>query len=266
MNISAVILTNNEERNIERCLRSLDFVDEIIIIDDYSEDKTLEKVRKLKGVKSLKVFERKLKGDFAGQRNYAMSKASCDWILFIDADEEMTKELKKEIISLDSRLRGNDSAVYYIKRRDFWWGKELKFGEIKKVREKGLIRFVKKDFGRWMGNVHEVFYTAKSTSTLNGFLNHYPHPTIKEFIQDINKYSSLRAKELYYHGKSVHIFEIIFPPFFKFILNYCIYLGFLDGPVGFTYAFMMSFHSFLVRAKLYQLSRKNYIDSGSSPE
>ena len=107
-----------------------------------------------------------------------------------------------------------------------------------------------------MGNVHEVFYTAKNTSRLNNFMNHYPHPTLKEFIADINRYTDIRAQELYNRGAKTNTFQIIFFPFFKFIYNYFINLGFLDGLAGFTYAFMMSFHSFLVKAKLYQLTRK----------
>ena len=261
MKISAIVLTKNEEKNIERCLKSLDFCDEIIVVDDYSTDKTLEKIQKLE-VKSqnlkskVKIFKRQLEKDFAQQRNFGLSKVSNEWILFVDADEEVTQELKNEINRLDPRLHGDDINAYFIKRRDYFWNKELKYGEVKKVREKGIVRLVKKDSGKWMGSVHEVFHTAKNIGRLNGFLNHYPHPTLKEFINDINYYSSIRAEELFNRGVKTNIFEIIFFPFGKFIYNYFLNFGFLDGPAGFTYAFMMSFHSFLVRAKLYQLTRK----------
>jgi hypothetical protein len=143
-------------------------------------------------------------------------------------------------------------GAYYIRRRDFFLGKELRFGETQKVRNKGIIRLVKKNSGEWMGNVHEVFYTAARTSLMDGYITHYPHPSVKDFLNDINTYSSLRAKELYNHGKKTSILEIILYPFAKFLLNYFLYLGFLDGAIGFMYAFIMSFHSFLVRAKLYQ--------------
>ena len=264
MKLSAVVLTKNEEKNIERCLRSLDFCDEIIVIDDYSIDKTAETVHKvLKVHKVYKVIQRKLNGDFAQQRNFGLSKANNDWVLFVDADEEVSKELKKEIIGLDSRLRGNDTDTYFIKRRDYFWNKELKFGEVKKVREQGIVRLVKKNSGTWMGSVHEVFYTAKNIGQLDGFINHYPHPTLKEFINDINNYSSIRAEELFNRGTGTNVFEIIFFPFGKFLYNYFFNLGFLDGPAGFTYAFMMSFHSFLVRAKLYQFCHSR---AGGNPD
>lgn len=249
MKLSAVVLTKNEEKNIERCLKSLDFCDEIIIIDDYSEDDTLKKIQNLKH--KIQIFQKKLNNDFAAQRNFGLSKASGQWILFIDADEEVTDELKSEIQNLKSK-----NEAYFIKRRDYFWGRELKHGEVSQIRQIGLIRLIRKNSGRWMGNVHEVFHTAKNIGQLESFLNHYPHPTLKEFINDVNRYSDIRSEELFNQGTKTNIFEIIFFPFGKFIYNYFLNLGFMDGPAGFTYAFMMSFHSFLVRAKLYQLTNK----------
>lgn len=256
MNISVVILTRNEEKNIERCLKSLLFCDEIVIVDDYSTDKTVEIVHKvLKVHKVYKVFQRKLNNDYASQRNFGLSKTTTEWVLFIDADEEVSKELHAEIVSLFHGSIVEENA-FYLKRRDYFWNQELKFGEVKKVRNSGLIRLVKKNAGKWMGNVHEVFHTAKNTGKLNNFINHYPHPNLKEFIIDVNRYSDIRADELYNRGFRTNIFQVVFFPFLKFIYNYFFNLGFLDGACGFVYAFMMSFHSFLVRAKLYQLTNK----------
>lgn len=258
MKISAVILTKNEDNNIERCLKSLDFCDEIIVIDDYSTDNTLNQISKIKNQNdklNIKIFEKHLNNDFAHQRNFGLDKANSEWVLFIDADEEVSKELQTEIVSLfhGSIVKAN---AYYLRRRDYFWNHELKFGEVKKVREQGIVRLVKKNSGSWMGNVHEVFYTAKNTGLLNNFINHYPHPSLKEFIIDINRYSDIRAEELYNQDVKTNVLQIIFFTFLKFVYNYFINLGFLDGPAGFTYAFMMSFHSFLVRAKLYQLINK----------
>ncbi len=256
MKISVVILTNNEEKNIERCLRSLNFCDEIVVVDDYSTDKTIEIVHKvLKVHKVYKVVQKKLNNDFAQQRNFGLSKTTNEWVLFIDADEEVSNELKSEIVSLfhGSIVKENS---FYLKRRDYFWNQELRFGEVRRVRDLGLVRLVKKNSGKWMGNVHEVFHTSKNSGQLNKFINHYPHQTLKEFISDINHYSDIRAEELYKKNAKTNVLQIIFFPLFKFIYNYFINLGLLDGSAGFTYAFMMSFHSFLVRAKLYQLTKK----------
>lgn len=250
MKISAVVLTKNEEKNIERCLRSLDFCDEIIVIDDYSTDNTKNQILKIAKL-NIKIFEKHLNNDFAAQRNFGFSKATNVWILFIDADEVVTDELKFEIKNTKF-----EKEAYYLRRRDYFWNKELKYGEVKKIRNFGLVRLVKKNSGKWMGNVHEVFHTAKNTGRLNNFINHYPHPSLKEFIIDINRYSDIRAEELFRQDVKTNVLQIIFFPFCKFIYNYFFKLGFLDGPAGFTYAFMMSFHSFLVRTKLYQLTNK----------
>ncbi len=255
MKITTVVLTKNEEKNIEKCLKSIDFCDEIIVVGDYSTDKTVEQVHKVcKVIKFIKykIYERKLNNDFAEQRNFGLEKANNEWVLFIDADEEVTRELKKEIVSLFHSSIVKENA-FYLRRRDYFWEQELRFGEIRKVRNRGIVRLVKKNSGQWMGTVHEVFHTANKVGQLNGYLNHYPHPTLKEFINDINYYSSIRAEELFNRRVKTNIFEIIFFPFGKFIYNYFLNLGFLDGPAGFTYAFMMSFHSFLVRSKLYQI-------------
>jgi len=246
MKISTVILTKNEEKNLERAIKSALFSDEIVVIDDFSQDNTIN-IAKKHGVI---VYQRKLDGDFASQRNFGLEKSRGDWILFIDADEQVSDGLAQEIKRAVNSDLQND--VYYIKRRDFWWGRELKYGETKKVRDEGLIRLVKKNSGQWKGIVHEVFQTSGHSGKLESFLNHYPHPTLSEFIAKINRYSSLRAKQLYKEGKKSSICQIIFFPLAKFIVNYFINLGFLDGPAGFSYAFLMSFHSFLVRSKLYQ--------------
>lgn len=258
MKLSAVVLTKNEEKNIERCLKSLDFCDEIIIVDDYSTDNTKNIILKIKDQNdksNIKIFEKKLDNDFAQQRNFGMSKASNEWVLFVDADEEVTKELTGEIVKLLNGYIVKENA-FYLKRRDYFWDQELKFGEVSKVHNLGIVRLIKKNSGKWMGSVHEVFHTAKNIGQLTGFINHYPHPTLKEFIKDVNRYSGIRAKELYDRETKINIFEIVFFPFGKFFYNYFLNLGFLDGPAGFTYAFMMSFHSFLVRTKLYQLANK----------
>jgi len=283
--LSAVVLTKNEEKTIERCLKSLMFCDEIIVVDDGSTDGTVEHVYKVNKCRDrsrpvpTKVFQRKLARDFAGQRNFGMSKTSNEWVLFVDADEEVTRELQREIEVTLRQAQGDNSRVmvsltnhdkdaYYVRRRDFFWGKELKYGEVRQIRLIGLIRLIRKDSGKWLGNVHEEFKVKSQKSkvkSLNSFLNHYPHQTLKEFIKDINDYSSIRAEELYNQGKNVNVIEIMFVPAIKFIYNYLINLGFLDGAPGFAYAFLMSFHSFLVRAKLYMLKSSMPFFSPSSP-
>lgn len=257
--ITGIILTKNEEKNIEKAILSLAFCDEIIVVDDGSTDKTVEKCqmtnRKSQINSKIQILKHESSSNFSAQRNWAMEQVSNEWVLFLDADEEILSEQADEI---KSKVKEGEHDVYFLKRRDYFWSHELKYGETLKLRNNGLVRLMKKGSGTWRGKVHEEFIPDRSlvhrVGVLGGYINHYPHPTLKEFISDINKYSDIRARELYDLHVKAGAFEMIAYPLCKFLLNYVFYLGFLDGPPGFVYSFLMSFHSFLVRSKLNQLN------------
>lgn len=249
MKLSIVILTKNEEKKIEEAIKSAQFADEILLIDDYSTDKTLEIAQKYK----VNFVQRRLNNNFSQQRNFALNQAKGDWIFFLDADEVITSELKVEIKTILSK--NSSFCAYYIKRRNIFWGRILKHGELTLYYKRGKIRLVKRNSGIWKYSVHEIFSVKGPTKRLDNYINHYSHEGIKDFLKKINLYSSIRARELQRQGKKSNIFQILFYPIVKFKMNYIIKLGFLDGVPGFIYSFMMSFHSFLVRAKLYQYTR-----------
>lgn len=242
--ITAIILTKNEEKNIKDCLKSLSWCDEKIVIDDKSEDRTLEIAQKL----GTKAYSHRLI-NFSDQRNFGLEKAKNDWILFIDADERIPQALWYEIMQYVNEPIENFNG-FFLKRIDVIWGKELKHGESGTLK---LLRLGKKGNGKWKGIVHEKWNISGKTETLNNPLYHYPHATVGDFLQKINKYTDLRAKELYEQGIRTNWFLILLYPKTKFILNYFIRLGFLDGLPGLITAIMMSFHSFLVRGKLWLL-------------
>lgn len=276
--ISAVVLLKNEAENIEKCLTSLLWCDEIIVVDDYSTDKTIELVHKVLKVhkvhKVYKVLQRKLKGDFAAQRNFGLEKATGDWVLFIDADEIVTRELQHEIKtkifpqsgihdavvthkfvnSIGTNLKTGSISGFYLKRRDWFLGRWLKFGETSNVK---LLRLARKNAGRWQGRVHETWEVKGKVGELKNPILHYPHQTIAIFLKDINWYTDVVAQYWLEEGKRVKIWEIIFYPLGKFLQNYISRLGILDGIPGLIMAFMMSFHSFLVRGKVWLSQHKN---------
>ncbi|MBI2622447.1 glycosyltransferase family 2 protein [Candidatus Microgenomates bacterium] len=246
--ISAVILTKNEEKNIEVCLKSLDFCDEIIVIDDNSVDKTVELAKKSKA----KVFTRALNNDFSRQRNFGLEKAHEEWVLFIDADERVSPSLCDEITQLTNNPITQCNG-FYIKRRDFMWENELKCGETGDIK---LLRLARKEGGKWEGRVHEKWKVKGKLGELKNLLLHYPHQTITEFLREINFYTDIRAQELYEKGTSVYWWSIILYPKVKFFRNFFVKKGFLDGLPGLILALMMSFHSFLVRGKLWLMQQK----------
>lgn len=242
--ITAVILAKNEEENISTCIDSLSFVNEIIVIDDFSSDKTAELAKK----KGAVVIKHPLNNDFSQSRNFGMKIAKNDWILFLDADELISDKLQKSILEA---VTDTTYTSYFLPRRDFFWGKELQYGETVTARRTGINRLMKKGSGEWKGSVHEIFMSTGKSKTLKGFINHYPHQTIITFLHSINDYSSKRAEELNAMGVKQNPLSIFLFPLGKFLYTYFIKLGFLDGPSGFVYCLMMSFHSFLVRGKLY---------------
>lgn len=258
MSVSAVILTKNEEKNIVDCIDSLKWCDEIILVDDNSEDRTIELAEKA----GVKVFKRLLNNDFSGQRNYGLLKAKNDWVLFVDADERVPEALASEIFNF-SRGAGSSSAGhfsifnsydgFYIKRTDYMWEKELKHGETGNIK---LLRLAKRGKGKWRGRVHERWEINGKIGDLKNPIMHSPHQTIKEFLNEINFYTDLRAEELYNQKVKSNWFYIIFYIKAKFFQNYFIKLGILDGIEGFILAMLMSFHSFLVRGKLWLLWHK----------
>ncbi len=242
--LTAIVLTRNEEKHIQRCLQSLAFCDQIIVIDDGSNDQTASIVQKM----GARFLSRKINGDFAAQRNSADNHVDHGWILHIDADEEVSTQLSREIQNV---IAQNNYAALFIKRVDIFLGKQLRHGELAKAAQKGFLRLYKKGVGQWEGSVHERFVTSASTDQLMTPLIHYAHVSVSDFLQAINCYSTLRAHELKKKGMQTNIFQLLVYPPAKFIYTFFVKGGWMDGKEGFIYSFLMSFHSFLVRAKMY---------------
>jgi len=238
--ISAVVLTKNEEQNIQECLRSLRWCDEVIVIDDGSKDKTAV----LAGQAGATVFTRTMHGDFAAQRNFGLNKAKGEWILFLDADECVSDELKQEIENAVSR---KDVVGFWLGREDEFLGRSLKFGETAHAR---LIRLGKKSTGEWNRPVHEVWEIKGKVGELEGKIQHHPHPTIHQFLEDINRYTDIEARFRTRQGEPPSPVETLALPLAKFVKNYFLLLGLLDGFPGLVMAYMMSLHSLFVRVKM----------------
>lgn len=258
--ISAVVLTKNASEHILKCIHSATWCDEIIIIDDYSTDDTIEKITSLpagkegnnKQLTKMKIVKRHLKNDFAGQRNFALGETIGDWILFLDADEFVPNKLAHEI---QNTLLANQKSVagYLMKRDDLFLGRLLKHGETAGI---WVLRLARKNAGKWEGKVHEKWNVGGEVVKLKNSLMHNSHQSVSSFLQKINWYTDVLVSEWMEENKPVPAWQIIIYPKGKFIYNYIFRLGFLDGIPGLIMAMMMSLHSFLVRSKYWMRKRK----------
>ncbi len=244
--LTVIILTHNDEATLTQTIESTQALTNVkrIIIDDHSTDATVSIAKKY----HIPFITLGLNNDFASHRNRALSKAPTDWVLFLDSDESLTPQLCKAINALPTDPMANASA-YRMRRVDTFWKTTIRHGEAGGT---WVTRLVNKERGKFVRPVHEVWENDGPIEPLAGHLHHYPHPTIAEFLEHVNRYSTIEAGYRARIGKSGDIVDVVITPVAKFIYTYFVQQGFRDGPAGFVYSFMMSFHSFLVRTKLYQ--------------
>ena len=180
-----------------------------------------------------------------------------EWVLFVDADEIVTSNLKNEIIQIINSPF-NQSLGLYLKRQDHLWGKKMHYGE---NGSKFLLRLAKKDSGIWKRDVHEVWKIDGKTSKLKSALFHYPHNNLNDMVKNINYFSSIHAQSNMKEGKRSSLAKILIWPAGKLFMILIVRRGCLDGVRGFVMAFMMSLHSFLAWSKLWLLRKKKRSNS-----
>ncbi len=247
--LSVVIITFNEEKNIERCLKSvIEIADEIIVLDSFSNDKTEEICQKYK----VKFFRHEFDGHIQ-QKNRVISFAENDYVLSLDADEVLSVKLKKSIIEF--KQNPNSDACFF-NRLNIYCGKAVKHTNWYPDRK---IRLWKKDSGKWEGiNPHDtvILNEGANKKYLKGDLLHYSFNSIEEHILQANKFSSISAEQLVQNNKKNLVLKAIINPSFKFFKNYFLKLGFLEGYTGFLISTVISFETFLKYSKAIYLKHK----------
>lgn len=230
MSLSVVVITRNEENNIGRTLASVAWADERIVVDSGSTDRTLEIARG----QGARTFEESWKG-YAQQKNSAIAKASGDWVLSIDADEEVSPELGYSIKqAIDT---GTESiAGYFIGRRNLFLGRWIRHGGFYPDCKLRLFRRGKGEFVARV--VHETLRVDGATAKVTGDLIHYAYPTLTAYIETMNQYSSLGAEVALQQGQVSRSWLSFFVnvycrPALNFAWNYFFRLGFLDGREGY---------------------------------
>jgi glycosyltransferase involved in cell wall biosynthesis len=247
--ISTVIITKNEEKNIERCLKSVvEVSDEIIIIDSFSTDKTQQIANSFPKVNFV---QHEWEG-YSGSKNYGHSIAKNNWILSIDADEALSDKL---IESIKKAKEIDENTFYRFARLTNYCGSWIYhcnwYPDFK-------VRLFNKNTAKWVGeSIHEqlIFDKSIKVKTLKGDCFHYTISTMEGHLEKINKYSSLWAREAYAKGKKKGWFELIFKPLTSFFNVYFFKLGFLDGFHGFVISLLAAHSKFQRISKLMNLHK-----------
>lgn len=246
--ISAVLNTYNEEKNIERCLSSLgSFADEIILVDMGSKDQTLDKARKF----DVKISHHPYTGFVEPARNYAIGKARGDWIFLIDADEEATNSLKSRLKKLSSL---EDKSYFRIPRKNIIFGSWIKHAYWWPDYQ---IRFFKKGAVSWGDKIHSIPMTRGGGYDLNpeeeNAVIHYNYQTVEQFIERLNRYTNIQAKELYLEGHKFSWKKLIGKSTQEFISRYFQGEGYKDGVHGLVISLLQAVSEIVLYAKLWEL-------------
>ena len=236
MTITAVIITRDEERNIDRCLQSLEGVaDEVIVVDSGSTDRT-EQICQGHGVR----FVRHEWEGYAAQKNYANGLATCQWILSIDADEALSPQLRNSILALkrqETQAPGPSVSrtvrVYAFNRLTNYCGHWVRHCGWYPDR---CTRLFPAGTACWDGLIHEQlnFNAPATTSHLDGDLHHYSYYTVAEHLSRMVKYAPLSAEKAYQEGKRCGALAVVLRPAWTFVRGYILKGGFLDGTTGFV--------------------------------
>ncbi|QNI37909.1 glycosyltransferase family 2 protein [Edaphobacter albus] len=252
--LSIAVITQNEEANLARTLSSVQFADEIIVIDSGSTDRTLEIARNF----GAKVFLEPWKG-FAIQKNSAIEKCTGTWILSLDADEELSLELQQEIRKL---LRGKPAAdAYMIRRRNLFLKRWIRYGGYYPDPKLRLFRRHTANFAppaRFTERpVHETIAFDGTLDTLHHDLIHHAYPTIESYIEHMDRYSTLGAEIIVSKGKTSRslwsfLYNVAIIPLFTFLWNFIFRFGFLDGREGFLLHLYHSTYTSWKYAKAWQ--------------
>lgn len=246
--LSLFMITKNSAATIETCLKSVQgLADEIIIVDNFSEDKTQEIAKKY----GAKIYQREFTG-FQNQKQFALDQCTSKWVLNLDADEELSPLLKKEISDIiNNEVR---EKLFFIPEQVTFLHRQMKHsGLTGKYHERLAYREGTKYTG---GAVHEKLYNDGAKKYLQGYFYHTPYTSIEQYFEKFNRYTTLGAQKLFDEGKKFKFFNLFRQPV-DFIKIYFLRRGFLDGMQGFLWAWLSSTYPTVKYAKLWFLEYKN---------
>lgn len=242
MKLSALIITRNEEDNIQGCLESVRFADDIVIVDAFSTDQTVELCRAYTD----RIYQREW-DNYSSQKNYGHTMCHHDWILSIDADERITPPL---IAAIGQAIEQSEAVAYTIPIRDWMFGRWIEHGSWPRQQH---VRLYRKAHATWVSTVHEKLIVDGPIGRLSQPLLHFSHTSIARFISKLNQYTDAEAKQWFEHGVRKSWPVIILSSLRMFWLQYFYYQGWRDQGHGFILAVLMAVYHFVARVKLWEL-------------
>ena len=252
--ITAVVLTKNVEDIIERCLKSISWVDEIIVVDACSTDRTAEIV---KG-HNAKLISHDFSGSFADDRNLGIKHATKDWIIQMDADEVMTDGLRRALENMLS-LRQKEYTGYKFLRKNYFLGHPMKYGGWHSY----MTMIFKRGCGIFRGRIHEVLELDGKIGVINEDMDHHPFQTLTQFMYRQNRYTTLQARQLLeqkgvFPEREIR-YNLMCRPYKLFWKFYVKKIGFREGFYGFIFSILYAWVHFLKWAKYWELTKKKPI-------
>jgi glycosyltransferase involved in cell wall biosynthesis len=246
--ISVYVLTYNEQDKITECLESVKWADEIVVVDSYSTDDTINIAKRY----NAKIVQVKFEG-FGKLRNVALENCSNDWILSVDADERVTPELKEEILGLVAS--GPNADAYFVPRKSHFLGYWIRHcGWYPDYRQPQFFKKGKLIYKDQL--VHEGFEAAGPVGYLKEHVLQFPFKTLDQFLKKMDRYSTLRAREILSEGRRFKPWNLLLNPVAMFFRMYILKLGFLDGFIGLMLSVLYGFYYTLIKyVKLWDLSR-----------
>ncbi len=246
LNISAVVNTRNEEKNIEQCLKSLQFAEEIIVVDMESTDKTKQIAKNFTD----KIFDTEMVGFVEPARNIAINKATGKWILIVDADERIPKTLARKLIEITEK---GDVDFVRIPRKNLIFGQWIQHS---RWWPDYNIRFFKKGAVQWQNEIHSIPITTGNGINIDAeetlAIEHHHYDTIDEYFERSLRYSTQQSKELIGSGYVFDVKDLITKPIGEFISRFFAGEGYKDGLHGLVLAFLQMFSVMLIYLKVWQ--------------
>jgi glycosyltransferase involved in cell wall biosynthesis len=247
--ISGVVICLNEADRIGRCLESLAFCDELVVVDSGSTDDTREVVRRY----TEKLIEQPFLG-YVKQKNFALERASHDWVICLDADEALSPELRESVLGALSRAGGSDAAGYELDRVTHYLGVWHDRGE---WYPDWQLRLFRRSRGHWAGmDPHDRVELDGRVERLRGRLYHWNYRNLSEHIQTTDRFSARMARSMLDAGVRFRTSDLLLRPIARFFKGYILRQGFRNGLPGFIVCAATAYYVFMKYAKLWELQHK----------